>query len=41
MQKGHGRKVRRNSFGETEIDGMAWLLDDPHQIGNIIGRRES
>jgi hypothetical protein len=41
MQKEHGRKLRRSNFGKAEIDGTAWLLDDPHQIGNIRGRRES
>jgi hypothetical protein len=30
----HGRK-----FGETEIDGEAWLLGDPLKIGNIRGGR--
>jgi hypothetical protein len=27
----HGKKLRR-SWGKTQIDGEAWLLDDPHKM---------
>jgi hypothetical protein len=34
----HGMKLRRRSFGKTETNGEAWLLDNP-QSGNIRRRQ--
>jgi hypothetical protein len=34
VQKG-GRKIRRRSFEKTEVDGEAWLLDDPMKVETL------
>jgi hypothetical protein len=38
--KEHGRKLGW-SFGKTEIDGPAWLLDNPDKSGNVRMKRKT
>jgi hypothetical protein len=38
-KEAHERRLMRTSLFRRQTDGQTWLLDDPHQTGNIKGGR--